>query len=105
MEISDLMSEVDNYDVNVTNAEERVEALTRQANRTLSLYQELSELVRSLETRININLRQQFTDLLSLSQQLAREVSILVLIYSYMEKTKHSFIPIPFDYFIKCLLT
>lgn len=79
MEIGDLMSEVDSFDVNITDAEERVEALSVQANRTRSLYQELSELVRSLETRINVDMRQQLTDLLSLNQQLAREVSTMCI--------------------------
>lgn len=79
MEIADLLSEVESYDVNVTSAEEAVDALSVQANRTQSLYEQLSQLVKSLETRINVNMRQQLTDLLALNQQLATEVSACVM--------------------------
>ncbi len=75
MDIDDLMDDLDSYDVNITRAEETVDSLFLQANRTKSLLQQLTSLVRSLEIRVNEDLRLQLTDLLTLNEQLTRQVS------------------------------
>ena len=86
IEIDDLMEDLDSYDVNITRADETIDLLSLQANRTQSSLQQLTSLVRLLERRVNVDLRMQLTDLLTLNEQLTRQVCnhIGAVIYYYI---------------------